>query len=118
MAANAAALRGITKHYKNFTLGPVDLTVPAGSIVGLFAWCLMVVVMIGLVAWLIAATWLIAALLVVAAVAWAVVSGLVAAMALVVLCFTTVIGSLVTRRLVVFDRWLGLAYARSFRLLL
>ena len=35
MAANAAALRGITKHYKNFTLGPVDLTVPAGSIVGL-----------------------------------------------------------------------------------
>ena len=35
MAANAAALRGITKQYKNFTLGPVDLTVPAGSIVGL-----------------------------------------------------------------------------------
>ena len=35
MAANAAALRGITKHYKDFTLGPVDLTVPAGSIVGL-----------------------------------------------------------------------------------
>ena len=35
MAANAAALRGITKHYKNFTLGPVDLTVPTGSIVGL-----------------------------------------------------------------------------------
>lgn len=35
MAANTAALRGITKHYKNFTLGPVDLTVPAGSIVGL-----------------------------------------------------------------------------------
>ena len=35
MAANAAALRGITKQYKNFTLGPIDLTVPAGSIVGL-----------------------------------------------------------------------------------
>mgnify|MGYP002619218779 CR=1 FL=1 len=35
MAANAAALRGITKQYKNFTLGPVDMTVPAGSIVGL-----------------------------------------------------------------------------------
>lgn len=35
MAANTAALRGITKHYKNFTLGPVDLTVPSGSIVGL-----------------------------------------------------------------------------------
>ena len=35
MAANAAALRGITKQYKDFTLGPVDLTVPAGSIVGL-----------------------------------------------------------------------------------
>ena len=35
MAANAAALRGILKQYKDFTLGPVDLTVPAGSIVGL-----------------------------------------------------------------------------------
>lgn len=35
MAANAAALRGITKQYKNFTLGPIDLSVPAGSIVGL-----------------------------------------------------------------------------------
>ena len=35
MAANAAALRGITKQYKSFTLGPIDLTVPAGSIVGL-----------------------------------------------------------------------------------
>ena len=35
MAANAAALRGITKYYGNFTLGPIDLTVPAGSIVGL-----------------------------------------------------------------------------------
>ena len=35
MAANAAALRGITKQYKSFTLGPIDLSVPAGSIVGL-----------------------------------------------------------------------------------
>ena len=35
MAANAAALRGITKQYKDFTLGPVDMTMPAGSIVGL-----------------------------------------------------------------------------------
>ena len=35
MAANTAALRGITKQYKDFTLGPVDMTVPAGSIVGL-----------------------------------------------------------------------------------
>ena len=35
MAACTVALRGITKQYKNFMLGPVDLTVPAGSIVGL-----------------------------------------------------------------------------------
>ncbi len=35
MAANTAALRGITKQYKNFTLGPINLSVPAGSIVGL-----------------------------------------------------------------------------------
>ena len=35
MAANATALRGITKQYKSFTLGPIDLSVPAGSIVGL-----------------------------------------------------------------------------------
>ena len=35
MAACTAALRGITKQYKDFTLGPVDMTVPAGSIVGL-----------------------------------------------------------------------------------
>lgn len=35
MAANTAALRGITKQYKSFTLGPIDLSVPAGSIVGL-----------------------------------------------------------------------------------
>ena len=35
MAASTAALCGITKQYKDFTLGPVDMTVPAGSIVGL-----------------------------------------------------------------------------------
>ena len=35
MAASTAALRGITKQYKDFTLGPVDMPVPAGSIVGL-----------------------------------------------------------------------------------
>ena len=35
MAVNAAALRGIIKQYKSFTLGPIDLSVPAGSIVGL-----------------------------------------------------------------------------------
>lgn len=35
MAASTAALRGITKQYKDFILGPVDMTVPAGSIVGL-----------------------------------------------------------------------------------
>lgn len=35
MAAYAAALRGIAKRYQEFTLGPVDLTIPAGSIVGL-----------------------------------------------------------------------------------
>lgn len=35
MAANAAAFCGITKQYKDFTLGPVTMTVPAGSIVGL-----------------------------------------------------------------------------------
>lgn len=35
MAATAAALRGIEKHYPDFTLGPLDLVVPAGSIVGL-----------------------------------------------------------------------------------
>ena len=35
MAVSTAALRGITKQYKDFTLGPVDMTVPAGSIVGL-----------------------------------------------------------------------------------
>lgn len=31
----AAALRGIEKHYKEFTLGPIDLEIPRGSIVGL-----------------------------------------------------------------------------------
>lgn len=35
MAVNGAALRGIIKQYKSFTLGPIDLSVPAGSIVGL-----------------------------------------------------------------------------------
>ena len=35
MAATIAALRGVTKQYKDFTLGPIDLAVPAGSIVGL-----------------------------------------------------------------------------------
>lgn len=33
--ANAAVLHGIQKNYKDFALGPVDLTVPAGTIVGL-----------------------------------------------------------------------------------
>lgn len=31
----AAALHGIQKHYKDFSLGPIDLVVPTGSIVGL-----------------------------------------------------------------------------------
>lgn len=36
MPDNAAAvLNGIKKQYKDFTLGPVDLTIPAGTIVGL-----------------------------------------------------------------------------------
>ena len=35
MLTTAAALRGATKHYKTFALGPVDLAVPAGSILGL-----------------------------------------------------------------------------------
>ena len=34
-AACCAVLRGVEKHYPGFALGPVDLTVPAGSIVGL-----------------------------------------------------------------------------------
>ena len=35
MLTTAAALRGAMKHYKTFALGPVDLAVPAGSILGL-----------------------------------------------------------------------------------
>lgn len=35
MASEAAVLRGVQKQYKDFTLGPVDLTVPTGTIVGL-----------------------------------------------------------------------------------
>jgi len=35
MATILAALRGIKKQYSQFTLGPLDLAVPAGSIVGL-----------------------------------------------------------------------------------
>ena len=29
-----AVLRGVEKHYPGFDLGPVDLAVPAGSLVG------------------------------------------------------------------------------------
>lgn len=32
---NALEIRGLTKHYKGFTLGPLDLTVPGGTICGL-----------------------------------------------------------------------------------
>lgn len=35
MTGPAAALCGVEKHYKDFTLGPVSLEIPAGSIVGL-----------------------------------------------------------------------------------
>lgn len=35
MANEAAVLHGVQKQYKDFTLGPVDLTVPTGTIVGL-----------------------------------------------------------------------------------
>lgn len=35
MPNEAAALRGVQKQYKDFVLGPLDLTVPAGTIVGL-----------------------------------------------------------------------------------
>ncbi|HIZ41262.1 MAG TPA: ABC transporter ATP-binding protein [Candidatus Gemmiger excrementigallinarum] len=35
MTNEAAVLRGVQKRYNDFTLGPVDLTVPAGTIVGL-----------------------------------------------------------------------------------
>ncbi len=32
---NALEIRGLTKHYKDFTLGPIDLTLPGGTICGL-----------------------------------------------------------------------------------
>lgn len=32
---NALEIRGLTKHYKDFTLGPLDLTLPGGTICGL-----------------------------------------------------------------------------------
>ncbi len=32
---NALEIRGLTKHYKGFTLGPLDLTLPGGTICGL-----------------------------------------------------------------------------------
>ena len=32
---NAIELRGLEKHYPNFTFGPVDLTLPSGCIMGL-----------------------------------------------------------------------------------
>lgn len=35
MTNEAAVLRGVQKQYKDFTLGPIDLTVPTGTIVGL-----------------------------------------------------------------------------------
>ena len=35
MANEAAILHGVQKRYKDFTLGPVDLTIPTGTIVGL-----------------------------------------------------------------------------------
>lgn len=35
MTTATAALQGVEKHYKKFTLGPIDLVVPSGSIVGL-----------------------------------------------------------------------------------
>ena len=31
---NALELQGLTKHYKDFTLGPLDLTLPGGTICG------------------------------------------------------------------------------------
>lgn len=34
MAANALEIRGLTKHHPGFTLGPLDLTVPTGTIYG------------------------------------------------------------------------------------
>lgn len=35
MTREAAVLRGVQKQYKDFTLGPIDLVVPTGTIVGL-----------------------------------------------------------------------------------
>lgn len=35
MTNEAAVLRGVQKRYKEFTLGPIDLTIPTGTIVGL-----------------------------------------------------------------------------------
>lgn len=35
MANEAAILHGVQKQYKDFTLGPIDLTIPTGTIVGL-----------------------------------------------------------------------------------
>jgi len=35
MSTNAIEIRGLTKHYPAFTLGPLDLTVPRGAIYGL-----------------------------------------------------------------------------------
>ena len=35
MPNEAAVLHRVQKQYKDFTLGPLDLTVPAGTIVGL-----------------------------------------------------------------------------------
>ena len=32
---NALELQGLTKHYKDFTLGPLDLTLHGGTICGL-----------------------------------------------------------------------------------
>jgi ABC-2 type transport system ATP-binding protein len=34
MSANALEIRGLRKHYKRFTLGPLDMTVPRGAIYG------------------------------------------------------------------------------------
>jgi len=35
MPTNAVEIRGLTKSFGRFTLGPIDLTVPMGSIYGL-----------------------------------------------------------------------------------
>ena len=32
---NSIEIRGLVKEYKDFTLGPVDLTLPGGAILGL-----------------------------------------------------------------------------------